>query len=511
MAENLQFNFVLVYFVYGLAFFSMGLGMAIEVGRAPRLAEARLLGLLAFFGLVHGTHEWMEIFLMVRQWFGLGNPAFIPLVRLVLLVVSFASLALYGLEVLRPRDRLPGFSNATVVLGLLVIYAGLLTILLLSPENRISHWVEHADALARYILAAPGAGMAALALNRQARQAQGVGRRNLSLSLRLAGVGFAIYALTQFLVSPVDFFPAQALNSALFYSWTGVPIQAVRASMAVLIMVGLMRATQVVEVERTRELVSAQEARLQAVEQLQRDTAERELQRRELLRHIVLAQEEERARIARELHDETSQYLTALSLDLATVKRLIRRKPEASRILERLQTMSRQVSQGIYRMIRDLRPAQLDDLGLVAALGYLVDEARSNGLEVTLAIEGGRQRLEPLVETVLFRIAQEALTNVARHAGCGEATVRLEFAPSQAMLSVEDHGIGFNPAASRLPPHGWGLEGMRERAESVGGRFEIRSAPGDGTRVEVVVPILVSEPVIPEENAHEYDKVDVGR
>jgi two-component system NarL family sensor kinase len=141
-------------------------------------------------------------------------------------------------------------------------------------------------------------------------------------------------------------------------------------------------------------------------------------------------------------------------------------------------------------MVHDLRPAQLDDLGLIAALGYLVDEARQNNLLVTLDIEGNRQRLDPLVETVLFRIAQEVLTNVKRHANASQARMTLSFGAQEIRLAVRDEGVGFDPDEIPRPPHGWGLAGMRERAESVGGRFKIDSAPGHGTQVEVAVPIL---------------------
>ena len=123
----------------------------------------------------------------------------------------------------------------------------------------------------------------------------------------------------------------------------------------------------------------------------------------------MIAQEDERARIARELHDETAQILTALMLELATL-RDTRIRTSLTEIIDRLQSLSRQMSQGIYRLVGDLRPAQLDDLGVTAALRYLADQARQrDDLDVTVSIAGPHQRLDLLVETVLFRIAQEAL------------------------------------------------------------------------------------------------------
>ncbi|MDP2974687.1 MAG: ATP-binding protein, partial [Anaerolineales bacterium] len=110
------------------------------------------------------------------------------------------------------------------------------------------------------------------------------------------------------------------------------------------------------------------------------------------------------------------------------------------------------------------------------------------GLEVSLEVQGETHRLDPIIETVLFRVAQEAVTNVARHAKTKEAQIRLVYAPEQVALRVIDSGIGFDPTETFNPPRGWGLVGMRERVESVGGKLRIQSAPGKGTTIEVVVP-----------------------
>lgn len=507
-APDLRFDMVVVFFIYGLAFFSMGLTVMMEARRSPMLAEARVLWPLAFFGFVHGSHEWVEIGLEVRRWFDFVDPLYVPWIRLGLLVISFASLVLYSLQVLRPQGRVLSQSNFQTVLALLGLYLILALAIGFIQPNPVEALQARADALARYVLAVPGAGLAALALIRQASQVPTTERRELTIGLHLAALGFAIYSLTQIMVTPVDIFPARYLNSTAFLNWAGFPIQAVRACMAVLVTVGLIQATRVVEGDRQRQLASAQEARLRALEQIRLELAEREALRRELLRHTVAAQEEERSRIARELHDETAQFLTALSLDLATLRKSLHRNKEAVHILDRLQDMRGKMSQGIYRMVHDLRPAQLDDLGIVAALGYLVDDTRNSGLQVVLNVEGNRQRLDPLNETVLFRIAQEALTNVTRHSGADKATVVLAFEPCQIRLAIQDEGSGFNPNESSHPPHGWGLVGMRERAESVGGSFHIHATPGIGTLIEVIVPLSDTQPAPIEENNHEPNPVD---
>jgi two-component system sensor histidine kinase UhpB len=204
----------------------------------------------------------------------------------------------------------------------------------------------------------------------------------------------------------------------------------------------------------------------------------------------VRAQEDERARIARELHDETSQVLTAFSLNLATLRTVDHDRPEVQKIVERLQDLSKQMSQGLYRLVHDLRPAQLDDLGLVSALEYLRDDSAPAGLDVLINIQGKARRLDSVIETVLFRVAQEALHNVTRHAHVQQARIELVYRSQEITLRIEDAGQGFNPVQSFSPPRGWGLAGMRERVESVGGQLILESEPGKGTVVEVAVPVF---------------------
>ena len=208
------------------------------------------------------------------------------------------------------------------------------------------------------------------------------------------------------------------------------------------------------------------------------------------MRHIVVAQEDERARISRELHDETSQILTAISFHLAALRREAAQNPKAREQVDYLQGLSRQMAQGLYRMVHDLRPSQLDDLGLAAALHYLISEEKSHmALEIDFKIYGERRRLDPLVETVLFRVAQEALTNITRHAQSRRASVELTFGLEQAGLMIKDEGIGFDPQQVFTSGGAWGLAGMRERCESIGARLTLDSAPGLGTRIEVTVPL----------------------
>ena len=503
----MQWDIVLIFFIYGLAFFSMGVALSLESLRTPRLAERRVLHPLAVFGILHGMHEWIEILLMQGAWLGVPFPEYIAWLRFALLVISFIPLIYFGLLMLVGPDRGSGLPVA-ILIGMLGIYAiALLVIYQLRPDLLLAP----ADTLARYFLAVPGSILAGLGLGKRARQVEDEGRADIARRFRWAALGFILYGVTQIFVAPIDIFPANVINSAVFVGTLGFPIQLVRAAMAILVTVNLIQAIQVVDREREEQLLSAQQERFEALEQVQRDLEEREAMRRELLRHTVIAQEDERGRIARELHDETAQFLTALSLNLATLKNLVPREPKTRDLINDLQSQTRDMAQGIYRLVHDLRPAQLDDLGLVPALQYLAEEEQKRaGLQVDLQILGERQRLDPLVETVLFRVAQEALTNVIRHAQCEQANLELEFDPEQVVMHVRDKGVGIRSMPPDSPLRGWGLEGMRERVASVGGQLQITSPASGGTIVEVNVPLREDLNTVIEEIPDEHHPPDVS-
>jgi len=480
-------DITLVFFIYGLAFFSMGLAMLFESARSPLLAEVRVLRPLAIFGLVHGGHEWLEMFLDKSDWLVFQNPIFVSWLRLGVLVISFVSLVVFGLRVLQPQTQ-PSRRDVILWVGGLSIYVIVLAGFGFFNWSNHTDRLSHLDAMARSLLAVPAATLAGIALTRWANRVGKEVQPELKGVLNWGAWGFFLYAFTQAVVPPVDIFPWNIFNTTSFIQWTGIPIQVVRAVLAVIITVSLIRATQMVEAERQRQLISAQQERMAALGEVRRQMERRESQRQELLRHIVIAQEEERARIARELHDETSQTLAAFSLHLASMRCDEPDCPKVDDHVDQLQELNRKISTGIYRLIHDLRPAHLDDLGLVAALNYLNDAVKQQlSLQVNMYVKGDPYRLDSLVETVCYRVAQEALSNVSRHSGVDKADLRLEFTPQQVLLQVSDQGVGFDPEEQTIPPRGWGLAGMRERAQSVGAVLDITSELNHGTVVEVIM------------------------
>jgi len=484
----MQLNIILVFFVYGLAFFTMGIVMLLESSRSPILAATRALLLLAAFGLLHGSHEWLELMLVYSGWFAAPLPIWMNLMRIALLTISFTLLAIFGLRMLQPQRRL-SIRDIFWVGALLAVYTVFVILVGLSLRGKHVDWMRHLDGSVRYLLAVPAAILAGITLLLQASQVHSENLPKLANNLRWAAWSFIFYAATQAVVPPRDTFPANIINTATFFNWFGFPIQAIRAVLAVVITISLLWAVYYAEEQRKRQLIDIQKSRLEALEKVQIELIAREKMRQQLLRHTVIAQEEERARIARELHDETAQVLTAFTLHLAELQSAVSGNIKADEQVQRMQSLSHQMSEEISRLIHDLRPIQLDDLGIVAALQYLASESnKRTGLDVRVEVKGERVRLDPQVETVLFRITQEALTNIARHSGVNQAAIQLKFEPQQVSLLVCDYGVGFKPNVNHVGSEVWGLAGMRERAEAVNGQLIIQSSPGVGTTVEVLIP-----------------------
>lgn len=209
--------------------------------------------------------------------------------------------------------------------------------------------------------------------------------------------------------------------------------------------------------------------------------------------HMLRGQEEERRRIAQEIHDEPIQTLTHLCHRLDVLPGRAELPPPTSAALDGIREVAESVAQNLRRLAHGLRPPSLDDLGMVASLRRLVaDFEAETGVSALLRVDGGDRRLEPEMELGLFRIAQEALTNVERHAGARHVVVDILFDDSEVRLRVCDDGDGLPAAAEQRPSGGLGVLGMRERATLLGGRFTIQGSAAAGTEVEVKVPTAVA-------------------
>jgi signal transduction histidine kinase len=230
-------------------------------------------------------------------------------------------------------------------------------------------------------------------------------------------------------------------------------------------------------------VLSAERERLEAEGRL-RASELREAARRETLRRVVDAQERERRRIARELHDETGQALTSVLLGLRLIEGV---SPDVRTAVSELRETITAAIQELRALAVELRPKALDDFGLGAAIERLADTySRRTGIAIDVHVASLGDRLPEDVETALYRIVQESLTNVAKHAGAATASVTVHRRPNAVTAVVEDDGGGFDPAAITA---GLGLTSIRERAELVSGTVRVESRPRVGTTIAVEVPL----------------------
>lgn len=496
-----------IFFFYGLAFYSMGLALLVESGRSSELNLARSIRLLAGFGILHGTHEWID---MVKCSNDLCQqvtfPEWFVWPRLAILVTSFLALLAFGENLLQQSYRW----RLTLSAWGFYMFSAVAVYLVYGLDE--TTWTDALDVLARYIIGIPGAALSCLALWRQRPSFKARGMERFSFDLTLAAVAMALYGiLGQIFVARSDVFPSHEINENLFQNIFGFPIQLFRAIMAAFIAIAMIRVLRALEVENQQRLQTAERAKLESeqrsreeltrlnaelqaanleTEHLLREVQQHHARRGELLQHITAAQEAERQRIARELHDETGQALTGLAMGLRGIVMGLEKESQFSQRLSNLESIATTALGELRHLINDLRPPQLDDMGLTAALRWLVNRCNERGhLQVDLDIQGTPISLPSEVETTLFRITQEGLNNVIKHAKASHAWITLVF-NHPIRLTVRDDGIGFDPESALTGSSlrvSWGLVGMQERANLINAQLAIHAKEGAGTTLTIEV------------------------
>lgn len=480
-----RITIALIYFVYGLAFFSMGLAITLEAGRGSDDRLRWALRPLAGFGLLHGAHEWIEMFELLKV-LPLQDeaPLFWTSFRIGLLAFSFLLLAAFGASMLSPKKLMRRLAFL-IPLGMATLWG--VGILIVRERMSLGNelW-DVADVWTRYFLAIPSALLASGGLISQQRAFQKVGMARFGQDSLWAAIAFIWYGVVgQSFTRTSQLFPSNFINHILFMELFGFPVQLLRALAAVVVAFFVIRFLRSFEVEIQRQLDELKEAQLSEAQR-------REEMRGELLKRVVLAQEAERQRVGRELHDETGQALTAIGLGLRGAGSALRQDADkAAQTLRQLEGMVSHSLTELQRLITDLRPSHLDDLGLGSTLRWYAGEMEIRApLRVYVEITGDAYELPAEKKTGVFRVAQEALTNIVKHADAKHATVRLKYNPNCVTLEVQDDGSGFDMDVVAMDSSRptWGLTGMRERAALLDGRFEVESEPGKGTQIIIMVP-----------------------
>jgi len=503
LADLFETNRIIVLTIYGQVFFVLGLAVALQSLKRSVLALARPLPWLAAFGIVHGFHEWGYLFVPIQSGY-LSLPLIetLLLAQLVMKGVSFAFLLQFGIELLlalraadahgvltedRPPRRGLGPLHWLPAGGLVVWAALTVGISAMIGEYRPDPrpWLPEAnidaglaaigaplavgDVLARWLLAAPGAALAAIGLARSASALGPLARPNVVVGLRLAALAFVLYGVTGGLIGmAAPFPPANVVNTGAVLDATGVPLEVLRSFTGLLIAVGMLIALQLFEHETDAALASAR--------------------RRELLAR-------ERERIGRDLHDGIIQSIYAAGLHLEEASADIGAEQPAprARIATVLDELNR-ITGEIRRTIFDLRAASIETRDPEEIVRSVADELRANTLvAVDLRVEGERPAaLDAEQAEQLQQIVHEAFSNVLRHAQAHNVTVRLSSSRRRLRLEIRDDGRGFEVAAvegRQRTGRAEGLANLRRRAELLGASLDIQSRPGQGTALSLTMPV----------------------
>jgi signal transduction histidine kinase len=457
--EFFDLNQTIILFVYGQVFFVLGLAIVWQSRRHSRLDLARSLGWLGAFGLAHGLHEWGDIFIPFQaEYLSQAWIQTLLLLQVCLLALSFGFLFQFGVETLRPLyPKLRWIQVIPAVLLIIWAFAFLWT-------SQVFRWafaqaVVYANVWARYLLAIPGALVAALAFRQQTRQRiQFQGFSHIARTFQIASLALVAYAVFAGLfVPPAPFFPANAINEETVVNLSGVPSQVLRSLAGLVLVIAVVRGLDIFEVEVDR--------RIEEMEQ----------------RQMILT---ERERISRELHDGAIQTVYTAGLMAESVRNKMDDGPLAAR-LDRVNSALNHAIRDLRQFIVELEPNAPRE-SLVEGLEQLADDPHLRSLiDVEVSINCDESvPFSPARVTHVLAIANEALSNVVRHAQTRRVWIKAERQNGQLEVTVADDGVGFSSENKA----GFGLRNMRDRARLLGGTLRIEPNLPRGAQVILRVP-----------------------
>ncbi len=461
MVDFFNINGQIIYFVYGLVFFVLGIAILLQVRRSSRLDLARSLRWLAAFGIAHAFNEWGDLFIPLQSsYLDPVMTRILWVLQLILLAVSFACLFEFGVAVLRPLGRarwLHSFPAAIVLVWTLVIFFILLPLI-----SDITLWYRTANALARYFIGFPAAMLAAYGL--RVHTLQRIKPLNVPVitrMLRIAGVSLGVYGVLAGLIPPpVSFFPGSLINTHIFQQLIGIPVLVFRSFVGLIIAVTIIRALEVFAVESER--------RIESLEQQQ----------------IVNAEHE---RMARELHDGAIQKVYTAGLLVESASRLSNTESEIGVRLGRAVTALNDAIADLRRNLAELHvDTESSNKPLSEILRGIAADPHYNSL-VHIALNmklDNNKLLSPMRSGYVLAILNEALANIVRHAQAKNVYVKAEDLGEQLQLLIEDDGVGISPESQA----GYGLRNMRDRARLLNGRLEFSNPSGKGTTVTLDIP-----------------------
>ncbi|MFP3853447.1 MAG: sensor histidine kinase [Anaerolineales bacterium] len=458
----IDLNRDLIFFVYGLSFFILGLAITLQSRQSSRLDLARALTWLGAFGFAHGFHEWGEYFIPIQAaYLSESTVAGLHALRLLLLALSYSFLLEFGARLIRPDRRSQIITRANLVLSTAWL---LVTFLVLRTIYQSPDWFNIGDALARYFIGFPGGLVAGYALRQHTMERIApLDLPNIVRSLRIVGLSLAGYAFLGGLIPPpVPFFPGNFLNTASFESALIIPPSILRSTLGLIIAIFMIRALEVFDVEINRRIEDMEQAQLLQVEH---------------------------QRIARQLHDGAIQKVYTSGLLVQSLENHLQDTEIAEARFDRAVNALNDAILDLRSSLRELSPSPSSE-DLVDRLEELTRDPRIRSfLDVSLETELPEQPVtDPLRIEHVVAITSEALTNAVRHAQADRVWIQARLLDSELQITVEDNGVGIANTA----PGGFGIRNMRDRARLLEGRLEINQRPEGGTSVKLQVPAEAS-------------------
>lgn len=475
----------IVTFVYALSFFTMGLAVLLRAGTPSSFPLAASLRYLGVFGILHGLADWSTLMRPALE--GSSDPGAVTVLvgSTLLTAASFATLLLFGVETLISGDeglsRLR-FSVALAVIAWLLVAVGTARAW---PNGTLPVQMVVMNSLSRYLFGLPGALLAMAGMLRHATLVQRVGMGQLKPYFHLSAAGLGVYAVGSGVGGPpAPFFPASFLNSITFSSLLGIQPEIVRGLAGMILAYSILHILEVFDLESSRRLEAAEKAEALALE---------------------------RERIARDLHDNLIQRLYAAGLSLERTVRGVCPATGTEKILGEVKDQLNDTISTARRFITELRmetAESQDAVPLEGELRLLAHElSRSFPTALNLRVEGTLPLADGGQASQIRQVVREAVANAVRHGAAAKVEViarRLGAVPSRlsrtegsvtsgvedlVVLTIADNGNGFDPEQALADSPGHGLPNMLFRAERLGGKLSVKSAPGQGTQVTLTVPV----------------------
>ncbi len=463
-------NMPLLYFLYGLGFFMLGLAAAIQYRSQSNLKLIRNLWVLAFFGLFHGLAEWGHVFIPIQVVsLSPGFALWIKAGQVFLHILSFVILVQFGVNLI-VDEEMRGKKLAQIIPGLLFL---LWTIaffggFILVDEPNAHRYLTNADSLGKYFFALPGAVLAGLGLARHSRDFLGPKLAKARGTAMYVSVLFYFFAFFSGVIVPGgDFFPANMFNEAVFHDLLNMPVELFRIIIIFFMIYYIFNLFEYFEDELVGRLEWAE------------------------CQYSVV---NERLRISRDLHDGILQSVYAMGLRCENVKHTLESDLEKAKT-EIAQTICdfNQLIAEIRDFIGELRVDNTEETTLYTRLQELVEEFDARNQVVVQADLSSLEevRICPKITDQIIGVIKEALNNVARHSEASEVLIEAQYGKHGLWLQVSDNGKGFkqpNLLMAKFTLGHQGIINMRDRAKLLGGELEVRSSPGKGTKVSLYLP-----------------------